>query len=69
MTVIDVIINGQAHQFPAGTVVETAISQWVKPGQRIAVERNGDIVPRSQHANTALQHGDQLEIVVAVGGG
>jgi len=69
MTVIDVIINGQPHQFPIGTVLEAALSQWVKPGQLIAVERNGDIVPRSQHAHTELQHGDQLEIVVAVGGG
>jgi sulfur carrier protein len=33
------------------------------------VERNGEIVPRSAHASTVLADGDQLEIVVAVGGG
>ncbi|HRH13743.1 MAG TPA: sulfur carrier protein ThiS, partial [Azonexus sp.] len=38
-------------------------------GKRIAVERNGEIVPKSQHATTTLAAGDQLEIVVAVGGG
>lgn len=38
-------------------------------GKRVAVERNGEIVPRGMHAATALDSGDQLEIVVAVGGG
>ena len=38
-------------------------------GKRVAVERNGDIVPRGLHAATALADGDRLEIVVAVGGG
>ena len=38
-------------------------------GKRVAVERNGEIVPRASHAHTRLCEGDQLEIVVAVGGG
>jgi sulfur carrier protein len=38
-------------------------------GKRIAVERNGEIVPKSRHATTALSVGDKLEIVGAVGGG
>ena len=37
-------------------------------GKRVAVERNGEIVPKSQHAQTTLADGDQIEIVVAVGG-
>jgi sulfur carrier protein len=37
--------------------------------KRIAVEQNGDIVPRSQHAQAPLAEGDHIEIVVAVGGG
>ena len=36
---------------------------------RVAIERNGAIVPRSQHEQTLLTEGDTLEIVVAVGGG
>ena len=38
-------------------------------GKRIAVEHNGLIVPRSRHAATAIEAGDRIEIVVAVGGG
>ena len=38
-------------------------------GKRIAIERNGEIVPKSQYAQTRLAAGDRLEIVVAVGGG
>ena len=38
-------------------------------GKRVAVERNGEIVPRSQHGDARVADGDQLEIVVAVGGG
>jgi sulfur carrier protein len=38
-------------------------------GKRIAVERNGEIVPRSRYPDTPLTHGDRLEIVGAVGGG
>lgn len=36
---------------------------------RVAVERNGDIVPRSQHETTMIQAGDRIEIVHALGGG
>ena len=38
-------------------------------GKRIAVERNGEIVPRSRYAQTPVENGDRLEIVGAVGGG
>ena len=38
-------------------------------GKRLAIERNGEIVPKSTFAEAALQTGDKLEIVGAVGGG
>lgn len=38
-------------------------------GKRIAIERNGEIVPRSRYAETPVASGDRLEIVGAVGGG
>ena len=38
-------------------------------GKKVAVERNGEIVPRSAHGSTLVLDGDRLEIVVAVGGG
>ena len=37
--------------------------------QRIAVELNGEILPKSQYSNTALKDGDVVEIVNFVGGG
>lgn len=62
-------INGEARQFPDPLTVAGLIDQLGYAGKRIAVERNGEIVPKSQHGATALAEGDRLEIVVAVGGG
>jgi sulfur carrier protein len=66
---LELKINGEARQFSAALTVTGLIEQLGYTGKRIAVERNGEIVPKSQHATTALVSGDQLEIVVAVGGG
>lgn len=49
--------------------VAVLVDQLGYTGKRIAVERNGEIVPRSRHAETLLDDGDRLEVVVAVGGG
>jgi sulfur carrier protein len=38
-------------------------------GKRVAIELNGEIIPRSEHPSVTLSDADQLEIVVAVGGG
>ena len=66
---LELRINGALRQFPEPLTVAGLIDQLGYAGKRIAVERNGEIVPKSQHATTALAAGDQLEIVVAVGGG
>jgi sulfur carrier protein len=66
---LELRINGVLRQFPEPLTVAGLIDQLGYAGKRIAVERNGEIVPKSQHATTALAAGDQLEIVVAVGGG
>ena len=66
---LNLIINGEPRQFPQELTVSALIEHLGYSGKRIAVERNGEIVPKSQHATTALLSGDQLEIVVAVGGG
>lgn len=62
-------VNGKVHECPSDATVSSLLEQLALTGRRVAVERNGDIVPRSQHAATALAEGDQIEIVVAVGGG
>lgn len=66
---MEITINGELRQFPAPLSVAALIEVLGYGGKRIAIERNGEIVPRGRHAEVALAAGDRLEIVVAVGGG
>ncbi len=66
---ITVTVNGKVSQFPPSQTVSGLLQSLGHTGKRIAVERNGEIVPRSRHGETLLVDGDQLEIVAAVGGG
>jgi sulfur carrier protein len=66
---IRVTVNGAAHRFDKPVDVSLLLSSLDLAGRKVAVERNGEIVPRSAHAATLLADGDRLEIVVAVGGG
>ena len=69
MLLMEILLNGAAKTLAQPTTVAELIEQLGYTGKRIAVERNGDIVPKSLHATVALCAGDRLEIVVAVGGG
>jgi sulfur carrier protein len=66
---IQVTVNGAAHRFDRPVEVSRLLSSLNLAGRKVAVERNGEIVPRSAHAATLLADGDRVEIVVAVGGG
>ncbi len=66
---IQVTVNGATHRFEKAPDVQNLLAKLELTGKKVAVERNGEIVPRSAHASTVLADGDQLEIVVAVGGG
>ncbi len=66
---IQLTINGQPQQFESSINLTQLVEHLELQGKRIAIERNGEIVPRSLFADQMLEHGDQLEIVVAVGGG
>ena len=66
---MEITINGEPRQFSAALTVAELVDLLGYTGKRIAVERNGEIVPRSLHADAVLTAGDRLEIVVAVGGG
>ncbi len=66
---ITVYLNGAARQLTAACSVAALIAELGYTGKRIALECNGEIVPRSQYADKILAEGDKLEIVVAVGGG
>ena len=67
---MDITINGTLVTWPKSslTVAELLVARELS-GKRVAVERNGEFVPRSLHVSTAIVAGDHLEIVVAVGGG
>ena len=66
---IQLSVNGETRQIAPGASLAGLIDELALAGKRIAVERNGEIVPRSRYGETTLADGDQLEIVVAVGGG
>ena len=66
---MQISLNGKAQEVAASTTVADLLESLGYTGKRVAVERNGDIVPKSRHAETALADADKLEIVVAVGGG
>jgi len=61
-------VNGETRRTPAATIAELVLELSLKP-EKVAVEHNGTIVPRSTLAETPLGDGDVLEIVHFVGGG
>lgn len=66
---IQIILNGQPETLAANLTVLALLEARGLVGKRLAVERNGEIVPKARHAEVKLADGDKLEIVVAVGGG
>lgn len=66
---IQVTVNGAAQRFEAQLDIASLLRDLHMQGKKVAVEKNGEIVPKSAHAATLVQDGDRLEIVVAVGGG
>ena len=67
---MEITVNGKLERLSQSriTISDLLVAQRIA-GKRIAVERNGEIVPKSQHSATTLNAGDRIEIVVAVGGG
>jgi thiamine biosynthesis protein ThiS len=66
---MQVQVNGETRQLGDGMTVADLVADMGMAGRRIAVEVNLEIVPRSRHAGHALQDGDRVEIVQAIGGG
>jgi len=67
--VMEITVNGSTRIYEAPLAVAELLRNMALAGKKVAVERNGEIVPRGAHASTLLAEGDRLEIVVAVGGG
>ena len=66
---IEITVNGEKRQISKGMTVADLVAELGYAGKPIAVERNRAVVPKRAHAETALQGGDQLELVTFVGGG
>ncbi len=67
---MQLLINGKPRSFDAENFsVAQLVVELNLEGKRLAIECNGEIVPRSQFSAVLLADGDKLEIVGAVGGG
>jgi sulfur carrier protein len=66
---IRVVLNGAPRELPAALTFAQLIDELSLAGRRLAVERNGEIVPRSRFGEARVADGDRIEVVMAVGGG
>jgi sulfur carrier protein len=62
-------VNGAVTQLEEGASLNDLVISLGLQEQRIAVEVNQEIIPRSQHAEHPLSAGDKVEVVHAIGGG
>jgi len=66
---MQIIVNGAAQDVSPASSIQQLIETLALGGGKIAIEVNGEIVPRSLFSETILQPNDKLEIVQAIGGG
>lgn len=66
---MDIQLNGESRDIPTATTLAALLDREGLAQRRVAVEVNGEIVPRGRHATHVLQPGDTVEIVHALGGG
>lgn len=66
---MDIMLNGEPRQLATPTTVLQLLQLEGLAERRVAIEVNGEIVPRSRHGERALTQGDRIEIVHALGGG
>jgi thiamine biosynthesis protein ThiS len=69
LAILTVTVNGEKREIPAGANVEGLLKHLGIGADRVAIERNMEILPRAQWAATQVEQGDRLEIVHFVGGG
>jgi sulfur carrier protein len=64
-----IVVNGEAKEIPAELTVRGLI-EWLDLAEGpVAVERNGEVIPRVEHVSIRLADGDVIEVVHFVGGG
>ena len=68
-TAITITLNGEPHELAADTDLVSLVESLGRDPRTVAVERNGEIVPRAGFAETHITAGDRLEVVSFVQGG
>jgi sulfur carrier protein len=68
-SVMDVLLNGEPYQIAEGATVADLVAGLGRDPRTVAVEHNGDLVPRARFAEARLEPGDRLEVVHFVQGG
>ncbi|HED17210.1 MAG TPA: sulfur carrier protein ThiS [Gammaproteobacteria bacterium] len=66
---MNIIVNGENRQVPDRYSAENLVSDMELTGNRVAMEANREIVPRSSYAEHWFVADDKIEIVSAIGGG
>jgi sulfur carrier protein len=66
---VEVTVNGEAREVPAGTTVAELVAAATELTAGVAAAVNGEVVPRRRWPGTQLRDGDQVEVVTAVQGG
>jgi sulfur carrier protein len=66
---LKITVNGSATEVAAGTSVGDLVRQRVDDRRRVAVARNGEVVPRAEWDDTALAESDVIEVLAPVAGG
>lgn len=68
-----ITLNGEAREVEQGTTIAMLVvmltGEEVRDPRGVAIERNLEIVPKSEHASTVIEDGDRIEVVQFVGGG
>ena len=64
-----ITLNGEPRELAEGTTLATLVASLGGDPRGIAIERNLEIVPKSEHGSVTLEAGDRLEVVQFVGGG
>jgi thiamine biosynthesis protein ThiS len=68
-TTLTIVVNGESREAAGGATVADLLRELNLPAGRVAIERNLQILPRGQWAETVVTSGDRYEIVQFVGGG
>ena len=66
---MQILLNGVPSTFDDAPTVSGLLLRCRLDGRKVAVEVNGEVVPRSRHDTRMLAEGDRIEIIQAIGGG